>query len=118
MTKRHYSVPQGLIKPIPLVEDQNCYPNYHQFNSCKTIDLEEGFLEEDSQEAVDTPGEAQVPQVQDHQEEDGAHHLHLYCKAMENWLEKHLPFSMETKNKHKCSSTSGSCIGALTTTMQ
>ncbi len=129
--KRHYNVPQDPIEQIPLVEDRNCYPSYHQSNSCKMTDPEEGFQEEDypeeedSQAAVeDSPEEAdileevQVPQAPDHQAEDGACHLCHYHKATESWWEKHLPSLMETENKHKCSSTNGSCIGVLTTTAQ
>jgi len=94
MMKQHYDVPRGLTKWIPLVEDQNCYLNYHQFDSHKTTDLEEGFLGEDSQEegdsqeevedfleVEDTLEEVEAPPVPDHLVEDGAHHLHLYHKA-------------------------------------
>src|SRR6266702_905559 len=107
-------MPWDPIGQTLLVEDWNCYLNYHQFDFCKTTDLEE-----DSPEEVDILEEVQVSQVLGHLAEDGACHLHLYCKATtENWLEKCLPSSTETENKHKCSSTSGSCIGALTMTTQ
>ena len=132
MMKQHYDMPQGLTEQIPLVEDQNCYLNYHQFDSHKMTDPEEDSLEEGSQEeedfqkevedfpeVEDTLEEAGVPLAPDHQEVDGAHHPHLYHKVtMENWSEKHPPPSMEIESKRKCSSTNGYYTGVSTMTMR
>ena len=98
--KWHYDVPLGLTELIPLVKGQNYCPNYHQFDSHKMTDPEEGSSEEDSpegedfqeevedfqeevedsQEEEDTPEEVGVPLVPDHLVEDGAHCHYPYHK--------------------------------------
>ncbi len=84
--KLRYDVPRDPTEQIHLVKDQRYYPNYHQSDFHKTINLGEDFPEEDSPEeedsqveeedspeVEDTPEGDMDLQVLDHPVEDGDH---------------------------------------------
>src|SRR6266702_6618584 len=98
MMKRHSDVLQDLPELTHLVEDQRCYPNYHQFSYLKMMHLQEDSQEEDTQveedsleegfleEAEDIQQEEEAPLEQDPLEEDGDPHQSKYCNHnQENW---------------------------------
>ncbi len=91
--KQHYDMPQDPTELTHPVKDQSYYLSYHQLDSLKMTDLEEGSLVEDSQEGADSPEaeedspeEEEVPWAPHHLEEDGVHRPHLCHKAtMTSW---------------------------------
>ncbi len=73
--KRHFNRLWDLIELTHPVEDWKYYPDYHQFNYCRTIDLQEVSQEEDSLEEGDSQEEEYLEEVGDIQEAEA--HLEL-----------------------------------------
>jgi len=105
------------------VADQKGYPNYHQFDYPKIIDLQEDSQEEDFLGAEDSQEEGCPEEVEDTQEGEAhlaqdplevdgdLHQSKYHNRNKANWWEKHPPFMRETGRTRNSSLTNGSCIG-------